>query len=265
MFGERGHFVSLPNHPELQQHSITVANDGEQIRSTVRVVRGTPVVFRVSVAGQELPGARVLLHDLDREYRTDIGMGDRVEREVRLVAGRWTARVDPVPGYLLTSVEVNRTIFPNDLAEFDLPQGTQAWYVNFEFAAQAHIWGKVIFEDDPFGVSIVSHLQEAGPWLPAVSLGDSDKAQVGDEIVAIGCPVGFEQTVATGRISRGPDPYGTPLLQTTVPATPGDDGGPVFNVMGEVIGMTISDRITESNRALPINHVRIALAKLQPK
>ena len=168
VFGERGHFVSLPNHPEIQQHLITVESDNDRLGSTVRVVRGTPVVFRVSVGGQELPGARVLLHDLDREYWTDISMRERVEREVRLVAGRWTARVDPVPGYLLTSVEVNRTILANDVAEFDLPLGTQAWYVNFEFAAQAHIWGKVIFEGDTFGVRIVSHLQEAGPWLPAV-------------------------------------------------------------------------------------------------
>lgn len=168
VFGERGRFVELRDHPELPRQSITIADAGDQIRSTLRVVRGTPVVFRVSVAGAELPGARVQLHDLDREYRTEVGMRKLVEREVRLVAGRWTARVDPVPGYLLTSVEVNRTVFPNDVAEFDLPLGTQAWYVNFEFAAQAHIWGKVTFEDEPFGVRIVSHLQEAGAWLPAV-------------------------------------------------------------------------------------------------
>jgi hypothetical protein len=166
VFGDRSQFVSLPDHPELEQLSLTVTSDNEQLSSTVRVVRGAPVVFRVSVGGQELPGARVLLHDLDREYHTEIGMGERVEREVRLVAGRWTARVAPVPGYLLTSVEVNRTTFPNDLAEFDLPAGDQAWYVNFEYAAQAQIWGNVIFERELFGgVRVVAHLQEAGPWL----------------------------------------------------------------------------------------------------
>ncbi|NIM60089.1 MAG: hypothetical protein GTO30_00110, partial [Acidobacteria bacterium] len=102
VFGERGGFVSLPDHPEVERHSITVAESADRLAATVRVVRGVPVVFRVSVDGQELPGARVLLDDLDREYRTEIGMNQLVEREVRLVAGRWTARVDPVPGYILT-------------------------------------------------------------------------------------------------------------------------------------------------------------------
>ena len=178
VFGVREDFVSLPNHPSIERTSITVVNQQEQLRSTVRLIRGTPVVFRVSVDGQELPGARVMLHDLDREYRTDIGMGERVEREVRLVAGRWTAHVDPVPGYLLTSVEVNRTPFSNDLAEFDLPPGTQAWYVTFEFAAPAHLWGRITFEDEPFGIRIVSHLQEAGAWLPAVQARGGSKFEV---------------------------------------------------------------------------------------
>lgn len=169
VFAGRGNFVSLPKHPQIQQTSITVENDGDQLRSTVRLVRGVPVIFRVSVDGDYLPGGRVLLHDLDREYRTEIGFGKQVEKEVRLVAGRWTARVAPVPGYLLTAVEVNRTSFPHDVAEFDLPAGMQAWYVNFEFTAPALIWGRVTFEDNqPFGVRIVAHLQEAGPWLPAV-------------------------------------------------------------------------------------------------
>ncbi len=167
VFTERGQFVLLRNHPAIEQHSITIAGDNEQHVSTVRVVRGTPVVFRVSVEGQYLPGARVLLHDLDREYRTEIEMNERLEREVRLVAGRWTARVDPVPGYLLTGVEVNRTVFPNDVAEFDLPVGTQAWYVNFEFAGQAHIGGRVTFERESFGMSVVANLVEGGPWLAA--------------------------------------------------------------------------------------------------
>ncbi|MCH7779296.1 MAG: hypothetical protein IH848_00490, partial [Acidobacteria bacterium] len=113
VFAGRGNFVSLPKHPQIQQTSITVENDGDQLRSTVRLVRGVPVIFRVSVDGDYLPGGRVLLHDLDREYRTEIGFGKQVEKEVRLVAGRWTARVAPVPGYLLTAVEVNRTSFPH--------------------------------------------------------------------------------------------------------------------------------------------------------
>ncbi|NIM62528.1 MAG: hypothetical protein GTN89_15955 [Acidobacteria bacterium] len=167
VLAERGQFVSLPDHPSIEQHSITVEDDARQLVSTVRLVRGTPVVFRVSVGGQELPGARMLLHDLDREYRTEIAMNELIEREVRLVAGRWTARVDPVPGYLLTSVEVNRTLFPNDVAEFDLPLSAQAWYVNFEFAALATIGGRVTFKKDAFGMSVVSHLMEPGAWLSA--------------------------------------------------------------------------------------------------
>jgi len=167
VFGARKDFVSLPDHPSIPSASITVVSNEEQLRSVVRVVRGGPVVFRVSAGGQALPTAKVLLHDLDREYRTEIDMDEHVEREVRLVAGRWTARIEPVPGYLLTSVEVNRSVFPNHIAEFDLPTAVQAWYVNFEFAAQTRVGGKIIFEGGDFSVRVVSHLQEAGDWLAA--------------------------------------------------------------------------------------------------
>jgi len=77
--------------------------------------------------------------------------------------------------------------------------------------------------------------------LPAVSWGDSDKARVGDWIVAIGDPYGLGGTVTAGIISaRSRDIQSGPYdeyLQTDAPINRGNSGGPMFNMDGEVIGV----------------------------
>jgi serine protease Do len=77
--------------------------------------------------------------------------------------------------------------------------------------------------------------------LPAVRLGDSDKVRVGEWAVAIGSPFGFENTVTSGIISAKsralPDGTYVPFIQTDVAVNPGNSGGPLFNLNGEVIGI----------------------------
>ena len=77
--------------------------------------------------------------------------------------------------------------------------------------------------------------------LPAVVWGDSDKARVGDWIIAIGNPFGFGGTVTAGIISaRARDINSGPYddyLQTDAPINRGNSGGPMFNMDGEVIGI----------------------------
>lgn len=76
--------------------------------------------------------------------------------------------------------------------------------------------------------------------LPYVTLGDSVKMEVGDPVVAIGSPLGFENTVSNGLISgiRHFDDEKLDYLQTTAPMTNGSSGGVLFNMKGEVIGVT---------------------------
>ena len=79
--------------------------------------------------------------------------------------------------------------------------------------------------------------------LPTVQLGSSAKLQVGEWVVAIGSPFGFQHSVTAGIVSaKGrslPDPNGNyvPFIQTDVAINPGNSGGPLFNMKGQVVGI----------------------------
>jgi serine protease Do len=77
--------------------------------------------------------------------------------------------------------------------------------------------------------------------LPAVKLAKTDDVRVGEWVVAIGSPFGFENTVTSGIVSAKsralPDGSYVPFLQTDVAVNPGNSGGPLFNMKGEVIGI----------------------------
>ncbi len=77
--------------------------------------------------------------------------------------------------------------------------------------------------------------------LPAVKFGDPDRLKVGEWVVAIGAPFGFENTVTAGIVSaKGrslPQENFVPFIQTDVAINPGNSGGPLFNMRGEVVGI----------------------------
>lgn len=77
--------------------------------------------------------------------------------------------------------------------------------------------------------------------LPTVKLGDPSKLRVGEWVVAIGSPFGFESSVTAGIVSaKGralPQENFVPFIQTDVAINPGNSGGPLFNMKGEVVGI----------------------------
>ena len=77
--------------------------------------------------------------------------------------------------------------------------------------------------------------------LPVVEIGSSKNLQVGEWVLAIGSPFGFEQSVTAGIVSaKGrslPGGNYVPFIQTDVAINPGNSGGPLFNMKGEVVGM----------------------------
>ncbi len=77
--------------------------------------------------------------------------------------------------------------------------------------------------------------------LPAVKLGDARKLRVGEWVLAIGSPFGFDYSVTAGIVSaKGralPNENYVPFVQTDVAINPGNSGGPLFNVRGEVVGV----------------------------
>jgi serine protease Do len=80
---------------------------------------------------------------------------------------------------------------------------------------------------------------EEAPPFAHVPLGDSDGLSVGDRVFAIGSPLGLERTVTEGIVSTKTRPMeGELYLQTTAQINPGNSGGPLFNLRGEVVGVT---------------------------
>ena len=77
--------------------------------------------------------------------------------------------------------------------------------------------------------------------LPAVKLGDSKDLKVGEWVLAIGSPFGFDHSVTAGIVSaKGrnlPSENYVPFIQTDVAINPGNSGGPLFNLDGEVVGI----------------------------
>jgi tetratricopeptide (TPR) repeat protein len=107
-------------------------------------------------------------------------------------------------------------------------------------------------------------LKVAGRTLTAARLGDSDRMRQGDSVLAIGSPLGMEQTASEGIVSAVRDlPDGGKLLQVTAAVSPGSSGGPVLNAAGEVVGIT-SFRVEGGESlgfAMPINAVKPKLAE----
>src|SRR5215831_15673132 len=81
--------------------------------------------------------------------------------------------------------------------------------------------------------------------LPVVKIGDSRKLRPGEWVIAIGSPYGFANTVTAGIVSatsrdnltQGPNMDAVPFIQTDVAVNPGNSGGPLLNMRGEVIGI----------------------------
>ena len=77
------------------------------------------------------------------------------------------------------------------------------------------------------------------PKFKYVLMGSSDALSVGERVFAVGSPLGLERTVTEGILSTKTRQLGGELyLQTTTQINPGNSGGPLFNMAGEVVGIT---------------------------
>lgn len=95
---------------------------------------------------------------------------------------------------------------------------------------------KVIGADKRSDVAV---LKIEGGKLPRLTIGDSDKIKVGEWVMAIGSPFDLDNTVTAGIVSAKARDTGEylPLIQTDVAVNPGNSGGPLINMRGEVIGI----------------------------
>jgi serine protease Do len=130
---------------------------------------------------------------------------------------------------------------------------------------------QLVGADPIFDVAVLRIPQPQRGKLPTAVLGDSDRLRIGEEVLAIGNPLGLDQSVTRGIVSamnrilpETPFSLEEPLIQTDAPMNPGNSGGPLLNRCGEVIGIStaiIADA-ANINFAIPVNLAKAVLPSL---
>jgi serine protease Do len=104
--------------------------------------------------------------------------------------------------------------------------------------AKREFKGKVVGTDPRTDIAL---LKVDASDLPTATLGDSSQLKVGEWVAAIGSPFGFDNTITAGIVSaKGrnfPNESYVPFIQTDVAVNPGNSGGPLLNMKGEVVGV----------------------------
>ncbi len=95
---------------------------------------------------------------------------------------------------------------------------------------------EVLMEDDDLDLALLRVQTRAA--LQPVLLGDSEAVRVGERAVSIGNPLGLEHTLTDGLVSARRMYRGRQMIQMSTPVSPGNSGGPLFNLRGQVVGVT---------------------------
>ena len=214
--------------------SAAIAGGRDSYADVVKNV--APAVVTIRVEGKAAP--QPTQFDGDDFFRRFFGDdGDdspRGRRQQRVVPRTFRQRglgsgvVVSADGYILTN---NHVVDGADRIHVDLSDGRT-------------LEGKVIGTDKPSDLALI---KVTATSLPTASLGNSDNAQVGDVVLAIGNPLGVGQTVTMGIVSakgrstgsgeRDGDRNYQDFLQTDAPINHGNSGGALVNTKGEVIGI----------------------------
>ena len=187
-----------------------------------------PAVVNISVsgtrkAGLDEAGPEMFGGDLSDFFRRFQGQGQgrAMPRNVP-VRGQGSGFIVSADGTILTNAHVVK-----DASE-----------VTVKLTDRREFRAKVLGADPKTDVAV---LKIEAKNLPVVALGNVKDLRVGEWVLAIGSPFGFENTVTAGVVSaKGrslPDDSAVPFIQTDVAVNPGNSGGPLFNSRGEVVGI----------------------------
>ena len=155
-------------------------------------------------------------------------------------------------GYLITNEHV---VADADLIQVKLGDGRR-------------FTGRLVGKDERVDLALVK-IEATG--LPVAPLGDSNRLRVGEFVLALGHPFGLEQTVSFGIVSRKGMPLqvaspGFDFIQTDAAVNPGNSGGPLVNMAGEVVGInSMAARNGTIGFAIPVNIVKGLLPQLASK
>src|SRR5215469_8063541 len=212
------------------------------------VSRITPGVVGVSVKGRVREDNPLLQDPLFRRF-FNLHQGP-IERETE-AAGSGVI-VDAAQGYVLTNAHVVENATSIEVTTKD----------NHRFNA------KLIGRDPETDIAV---LQIPASGLTAVPVGDSDRLQVGDFVLAIGNPFGLGQTVTSGivgALGRSPGIEGyEDFIQTDASINPGNSGGPLVDLQGRIVGINTAIVAPTGGNvgigfAVPINMARQVMDQL---
>jgi S1-C subfamily serine protease len=152
------------------------------------------------------------------------------------------------------------------LTNYHVIQGAQV--IDVTLGDRTRYTARVVGGDERNDVALIRIDAPAGKRLPVLTMGDSDALQVGQSVLAIGNPFGFESTLTTGVVSAlrrtvqtSPQTFIDGAVQTDAAINQGNSGGPLLNTRGEVIGInsaiyTPSGATAGIGFAIPINTAR---------
>ena len=196
-----------------------------------------PAVVNISVVGSAKASDEVAMDDDDGPFAGDPfaqyffkrfgapGMQQpqqRGKQPERTVRGQGSGFIVSSDGIILTNAHVVK----------------DAKEVTVKLTDRRELKAKVLGADAKTDIAV---LKVEAKNLPVVTLGNTADLKVGEWVLAIGSPFGFENTVTAGVVSaKGrslPEDSAVPFIQTDVAVNPGNSGGPLFNARGEVVGI----------------------------
>ncbi|MCC7200529.1 MAG: DegQ family serine endoprotease [Gammaproteobacteria bacterium] len=158
------------------------------------------------------------MHDFFKRF----GFGEGMPRQHPPTRGEGSGFIISSDGYILTNAHVV----------------DQASEVTVRFTDRREFRAKIVGSDERTDVAV---LKVEAKDLPTVRFGDPEALKAGEWVVAIGSPFGFDNSVTAGIVSAKarslPGDGYTPFIQTDVAVNPGNSGGPLFNLRGEVVGI----------------------------
>jgi serine protease Do len=178
------------------------------------------VVAKAQPTSNEMPGMSPNdpLYDFFRRFGQPMPRGGQSQP----MRGEGSGFIVSADGYILTNAHV--------VADAD--------EVTVKTTDRREYTAKVVGVDEATDVAV---LKIDAKNLPTVKIGDPSKLRPGEWVIAIGSPFGFENSVTAGIVSATsrsmPGSNYAPFIQTDVAVNPGNSGGPLFNLQGEVVGI----------------------------
>jgi len=204
---------SLPDFSELVEESSPVVVNISTTQLVKRRFGGLPPGMEMPDLPEGSP-----FNDLFKHFFGE-GQGEEQEEEAKSLGSGFIISSD---GYILTNNHVVK----------DATEIVVRLYDRSEYSA------KVVGTDARSDVAL---LKVEATGLPVAKLGSAEKLKVGEWVLAIGSPFGFERSATAGIVSaKGralPRENYVPFIQTDVAINPGNSGGPLFNMDGEVVGV----------------------------